>query len=155
MVIFEGTLATKFFGRKPETELLGSFAKYIPLLLGTYLLLRFGDLAYRGVLAQAFDGSIAGYSFLLEIALFVVPYFAFKSQKVRKDGTKLFLCACSVICAVVLNRFNVFLIGMDMGPNWNYFPSVGEFAITFAFLALGVMMYKIGVNYLPILEEEH
>ena len=155
MVIFEGTLATKFFGRKPETELLGSFAKYIPLLLGTYLLLRIGDLAYRGVLAQAFDGSVAGNSFLLEFALFAIPYFLFKQQSVRQNGTKLFLCALSVICAVVLNRFNVFLIGMDMGPNWNYFPSVGEFAITFAFLALGVMMYKIGVNYLPIMEEEH
>ncbi|WP_303721166.1 NrfD/PsrC family molybdoenzyme membrane anchor subunit [Malonomonas rubra] len=155
MVIFEGTLAAKFFGRKPETELLGSFAKYIPLFLGTYLLLRFLDLAYRGVLAQAFDGSVAGYSFLLEIALFVIPYFALKSKNVRQSGTKLFLCALSVICAVVLNRFNVFLIGMDMGSNWNYFPSVGEFAVTFAFLALGVMMYKIAVNYLPILEEEH
>ena len=155
MVIFEGTLASKFFGRKPETELLGSFAKYIPLFLGTYLLLRFLDLAYRGVLAQAFDGSVAGYSFLLEISLFVIPYFALKSKKIRQDGTKLFLCALSVICGVVLNRFNVFLIGMDMGPNWNYFPSVGEFAVTFAFLALGVMMYKIAVNYLPILEEEH
>ena len=155
MVIFEGTLAAKFFGRKPETELLGSFAKYIPLFLGTYLLLRIGDLAYRGVLAQAFDGSVAGYSFLLEFSLFAVPYFALKSKKLRQDGTKLFLCALSVICAVVLNRFNVFLIGMDMGPNWNYFPSVGEFAVTFAFLALGVMMYKIAVNYLPILEQEH
>ncbi|HKJ05483.1 MAG TPA: Ni/Fe-hydrogenase cytochrome b subunit [Geopsychrobacteraceae bacterium] len=155
MVIFEGTLASKFFGRKPETELLGSFAKYVPLLLGTYLLLRFLDLAYRGVLAQAFDGSVAGYSFLVEISLFVIPYFALKSKKVRHDSTKLFLCALSVICAVVLNRFNVFLIGMDMGPNWDYFPSVGEFAVTFAFLALGVMMYKFAVNYLPILEEEH
>ncbi len=155
MVIFEGTLATKFFGRKPETELLGSFAKYVPLFLGTYLLLRLGDLAYRGVLAQAFDGSVQGYSFLVEMALFVIPYFAFKSKTVRKNGTQLFLCALSVICAVVLNRFNVFLIGMDMGPNWNYFPSVGEFAITFAFLALGVMMYKVAVNYLPIMEEEH
>ncbi len=155
MVIFEGTLATKFFGRKPETELLGSFAKYIPLFLGTYLLLRLGDLAYRGVLAQAFDGSVQGNSFLLELALFAVPYFMLKQKSVRRSATKLFLCSVSVICAVILNRFNVFLIGMDMGPNWNYFPSVGEFAVTFAFLALGVMMYKIAVNYLPILEQEH
>lgn len=155
MVIFEGTLATRFFGRKPETERLGSFAKYVPLFLGTYLLLRIGDLAYRGVLAGAFDGSVQGYSFLIEFALFAVPYFLLKRPSVRQDGTKLFLCACSVILAVVLNRFNVFLIGMDMGPNWNYFPSVGEVAITLAFVSLGVLMYKIGVNYLPILEEEH
>ena len=155
MVIFEGTLATKFFKRQPETELLGSFAKYIPLFLGTYLLLRFLDLAYRGVLPQAFDGSVQGNAFLVEMALFIVPYFALKSKQVRFNGTKLFLCALAVICGVVLNRFNVFLIGMDMGPNWNYFPSVGEFAVTFAFLALGVMMYKIAVNYLPILEQEH
>ncbi len=155
MVIFEGTLATKFFNRKPETELLSRFARYIPLFLGTYLLLRVGDLAYRGVLASAFDGSLEGNAFLVEFALFAVPYFLLKQRKVRKNGTLLFLCALSVILAVVVNRFNVFLIGMDMGPEWSYFPSVGEFGVTFAFLALGVLLYKIGVNYLPILEEQH
>jgi len=154
MVIFEGTLAAKFFGRKPETELLGSFAMYIPLFLGTYLLLRLGDLAYRGVLAQAFDGSVAGNSFLVEFALFAIPYFLLKRKSVRMHPTKLFLCALSIICAVVLNRFNVFLIGVDMAPGYNYFPSVGEFAITFAFLAFGVFLYKTAVNYLPILEAE-
>ena len=155
MVIFEGTLAAKFFGRKPEDQLLSGIAKYIPLFLGTYLLLRVGDLAYRGVLAQAFDGSTKGNSFLLEFSLFAVPYFLLKRDKLRQNPTVLFFCALSVILAVVLNRFNVFLIGMNMGPGWNYFPSVGEWAITFAFLAFGVLLYKIGVNYLPILEAEH
>jgi Ni/Fe-hydrogenase subunit HybB-like protein len=154
MVVFEGTLAAKFFGRKPETELLSGIASYIPLFLGTYLLLRIGDLAYRGVLAQAFDGSLQGNAFLLELALFAVPYFLLKRKKVRHDPTLLFLCSLSVILAVVLNRFNVFLIGMDMGPGHSYFPSTGEFAVTFAFIAFGVLLYKIGVNYLPILEEE-
>lgn len=155
MVVFEGTLAAKFFGRKPETELLAGIAKYIPLFLGTYLLLRVGDLAYRGVLPQAFDGSVQGNAFLLELALFAVPYFLLKRRRVRKDPTRLFLCSCSVICAVVLNRFNVFLIGMNMGPGWDYFPSVGEFAVTFAFVAFGVLLYKAAVNYLPILEAQH
>jgi Ni/Fe-hydrogenase subunit HybB-like protein len=155
MVIFEGTLATKFFNRKPETELLSRFARYIPLFLGTYLLLRVGDLAYRGVLPSAFDGSVEGNAFLLEFALFAVPYFLLKQRRVRKNASLLFLCSLSVIMAVVLNRFNVFIIGMDMGPEWNYFPSVGEFGVTFAFLAFGVLLYKIGVNYLPILEEQH
>lgn len=155
MVIFEGTLAAKFFKRKPETELLAGISRYIPWFLGTYLTLRLGDLAYRGVLAKAFDGSVQGWAFLVEFALFAVPYFLLKRPTVRHNERALFLCACSVICAVVLNRFNVFLIGMDMGPEWNYFPSVGEFAVTFAFIAFGVLLYKIAVNYLPILEEEH
>ena len=152
MVIFEGTLAAKFFGREPESELLAGIAKYIPYFLGTYLLIRIGDLAYRGVLARAFDGSIQGYSFLVEFALFAIPYFALKRRKVRQDPTKLFLCAVSVILAVILNRFNVFIIGMNMVGRFSYFPSVGEVAVTLAFLAFGVLLYKIGVNYLPILE---
>ena len=154
MVIFEASLATVLFKRKPETELLADIAKYIPLFLGTYLLLRIGDLAYRGVLAQAFDGSVQGNSFLVEFAFFAAPYFMLKRRKIRRDALKLFLCAFSVILGVVLNRFNVFLIGMDMGPEFNYFPSVGEFAVTFAFLAFGVFLYRLGVNYLPILEEQ-
>jgi len=155
MVVFEGTLAALFFKRKPESELLSGIASYIPLFLGVYLLLRLGDLAYRGVLARAFDGSLAGNAFLVEFALFALPYFALKQRKVRKNPLQLFLCSLSVICAVVLNRFNVFLIGMDMGPEYSYFPSVGEFAISFAFVAFGVLLYKIGVNYLPVLEKQH
>lgn len=154
MVIFEASLATVLFKRHPETELLGDISKYIPLFLGTYLLLRIGDLAYRGVLAQAFDGSVQGNAFLVEFALFALPYFMLKRRSVRYDPLKLFLCALSVIVGVVLNRFNVFLIGMDMGPEFNYFPSVGEFAVTFAFVAFGVFLYKLAVNYLPILEEQ-
>ena len=154
MVIFEGTLAAKFFGHEPETELLAGIAKYIPYFLGTYLLIRIADLAYRGVLARAFDGSLQGYSFLLEFALFAVPYFLLKRRSVRRHPTKLFLCSLSVILAVVLNRFNVFIIGMNMPGRYSYFPSVGEVAVTFAFLAFGVLLYKIGVNYLPILEAQ-
>ncbi len=155
MVIFEGTLAAKCFGRKPETELLAGIARYIPWFLGTYLLLRIGDLAYRGVLASAFDGSVQGNAFLVELALFAIPYFLLKRDRVRTHPTGLFLCALSVILAVVLNRFNVFLIGMDMGPEWTYFPSVGEIAVTLAFVAFGVLLYKAAVTYLPILEKEH
>ncbi|TYO96629.1 Ni/Fe-hydrogenase subunit HybB-like protein [Geothermobacter ehrlichii] len=155
MVIFEGTLAAKCFGRKPETELLSGIARYIPWFLGTYLLLRIGDLAWRGVLAGAFDGSVQGNAFLIEFALFAVPYFLLKRKRVRNNPTLLFWCSVSVILAVVANRFNVFLVGMDMGPEWSYFPSVGEIAVTLAFVAFGVLLYKIGVNYLPILEEEH
>jgi Ni/Fe-hydrogenase subunit HybB-like protein len=78
-----------------------------------------------------------------------------KRRRSRQNPTLLFLSSLSVIFAVVRNRFNVFLIGMDMGPEYSYFPSVGEGAITFAFLSFGVLLYKIGVNYLPIFEENH
>ena len=133
---------------------MAGIAEYIPWFLGTYLLLRLGDLAFRGVLSKAFDGSIQGYSFLVEISLFAVPYFLLKRKQVREDPVKLFFCAFSVILGVVLNRFNVFLIGVDPGSGWNYFPSVGEIAITLAFVAFGVLLYKIGVTYLPILERK-
>lgn len=154
MVIFEGTLATFFFGRKSELPLLSSLARIIPIFLGTFLLLRFGDLLWRGVLPLAFDGSRQGNAFLVEVLLFTVPFALLFNRKVRENGTGLFLCALSIILGVVAYRFNVFLIGMDMGPSWSYFPSVGEFAITFGFVAFGVFLYKAAVNYLPILEEQ-
>nr|NIQ97739.1 Ni/Fe-hydrogenase cytochrome b subunit [Desulfuromonadales bacterium]NIR33649.1 Ni/Fe-hydrogenase cytochrome b subunit [Desulfuromonadales bacterium]NIS43660.1 Ni/Fe-hydrogenase cytochrome b subunit [Desulfuromonadales bacterium] len=142
MVIFEGTLATKLFNRKSELDLLGGIAKYVPWFLGVFLVLRIGDLIYRGALPLAFEGTRQGNSFLIEMALFIVPFFMFMQQKTRQSSSRLFLAALSVILGVVLYRFNVFLIGMDMGPGWEYFPSVGEFAITFAFVAFGVLLYK-------------
>ena len=153
MVIFEGTLATYFFGRKSELPLLADLARIIPLFLGTFLLLRFGDLIYRGALSDALAGGRQGNAFLVEMALFVVPFMLLFVRRVRENGSGLFLCALSIICGVVAYRFNVFLIGMDMGGGWDYFPSVGEFAITIGFLAFGVFLYKLAVNYLPILED--
>ena len=155
MVIFEASLARVFFRTKDESKLLAGIAEFIPYFLGTYLLLRIGDLAYRGVLSSAFDGSVQGYSFLVEFCLFAIPYFMFKRESVRNSPFKLFCCATSVILGVVLNRFNVFLIGVDPGNGWNYFPTVGEVSITLAFVAFGVLLYKIGVTYLPILEPEN
>ena len=153
MVVFEGTLATYFFNRKSEVHLLGDFAKFIPWFLGVFLTVRFGDLIVRGAITGAFAPTKYAAAFWVEMALFMIPMFALMSKKVRFHGAQLFLCATSVVLGVVAYRFNVFLIGMDMGPSWNYFPSVGEFAITFAFIAFGVFLYKIAVNYLPILEE--
>jgi len=155
MVIFEGTLASKLFGRKSEIELLGGIARYIPIFLVPFLVLRIGDVIYRGALPSAFDGSLQGMAFLLELALFAGPLVMFLQKKTRANDWRLFFSALSVILGVVTYRFNVFLVGMDMGPGWDYFPSVGEFAITFAFIAFGVLLYKFAVNYLPILEEQH
>lgn len=153
MVIFEGTLATYFFNRKSELPLLSSLSRIIPIFLGAFLLLRFGDLLYRGALVSVFEGTRQGNAFLVEMALFVLPFFLLFVRRVRENGTGLFLCALSIILGVVAYRFNVFLIGMDMGTGWSYFPSVGEFAVTFGFLAFGVFLYKLAVNYLPILED--
>ncbi|MDO3377742.1 hypothetical protein M3027_06360 [Geoalkalibacter halelectricus] len=155
MVVFEASLATYFFNRKSEINLIGDFAKFIPWFLGAFLLFRFGDLAWRGALPEAFVPGTYAYAFWVEMALFIIPFVALMNKSVRFHSVKLFMAACSVICGVVAYRFNVFLIGMDMGPGWNYFPSVGEFAVTFGFVAFGVFLYKLAVNYLPILEQQH
>jgi Ni/Fe-hydrogenase subunit HybB-like protein len=154
MVIFEGTLATYFFNRQSELPLLGGLARIIPIFLGAFLAVRFGDLVWRGALPLAMEGSRQGNAFLVELALFAVPFALLFRRGVRENALGLFLCALSIICGVVAYRFNVFLIGMDMGPSWSYFPSVGEFAVTFGFIAFGVFLYKIAVNYLPILEKQ-
>ena len=153
MVIFEATLATYFFNRKSELPLLSSLARIIPIFLGAFLLLRFGDLIYRDALVTAFAGTRQGNAFLVEMALFVVPFILLFVRTVRENASGLFCCALSIICGVVAYRFNVFLIGTDMGTSWDYFPSVGEFAVTFGFIAFGVFLYKAAVNYLPILED--
>ncbi len=153
MVIFEGTLATYFFNRKSEVALLGDFAKFLPWFLGVYLIVRFGDVIVRGALPAAFQTTKYAAAFWVEMLLFAVPFIALMSKRVRFHGGKLFLSAFSVVLGVVAMRFNAYLIGMDMGPGWNYFPSVGEFAVTLGFIAFGVFLYKAAVNYLPILEK--
>ena len=48
MIIFESSLSSRYFKRGLETHLLGKLAKAIPWVLGLYLVLKFGELAFAG-----------------------------------------------------------------------------------------------------------
>jgi octaheme c-type cytochrome (tetrathionate reductase family) len=153
MVILESIYANISFGRKPEMELLTPLARVIPWFIGVYALLKFGDLAYRFNSLDFLARPAATTSLAVEILVGIVaPFLLLMSKAVRRSMGGLFLSAVLIIFGVVLNRINVFLVGY-MAPyaTRSYFPSVGEFAMTFAIIASILFCYRFFVTYFPIL----
>ncbi|WP_421869293.1 Ni/Fe-hydrogenase cytochrome b subunit [Motiliproteus sp.] len=157
IVIFEASFVTVGFKRSSETHILKGLGKMIQVMLSVYLVIRFGDLAMRGVLPNIFDGSFRSFMFMVETALFVVPLVILSSPQRRNRGSMLLIAAVSMLFAGALYRFNAFLIGWtpNASNSFVYFPSTEEFLVSIGIIAMEILGYLIIVKWLPILPVDH
>ena len=153
IVPFESFLASLGLSRPLETKLLGKLTKVMLVVTGFYLLLRFGDLLWRGALGLAFVGDLDSIMFWIENALFVIPILLLAKQANRNSPRLIFLSAVSLLLAGSIYRINTYIVGYHpfAGGTWHYFPSVGEIMVTVGIFSLEVMLYLIVVKTLPVL----
>jgi Ni/Fe-hydrogenase subunit HybB-like protein len=151
IVIFESLLSSVGFKRELETPILGKIAAIIPQLLGLYLIIRFGDLVFRGALGQIFSFDFKSLMFIIENVLYVISMIMLLSAANRKSAQKLFVAAVSLLLAGSVYRFNAIIIGFDPGQGWQYFPSFSELMITFGVISVEILAYLIFVKKLPVL----
>jgi len=150
-VVFESSLSTIFFRRRPETEMLAGLSGAMLPVLAAFLLLRIGDLVFRGQIQQAFVANRYAVSFWVEIALMAAPLFLLASRQARRAPGNLFRAAMLMMLAGGLYRFNTYLVAYRPGDDVHYFPSVPEFVITVGLVALEIMAYIVIVKMFPIL----
>ncbi len=152
VVVFESLYSSSGFKRPFETPLLGKIGKLLAWLLVVYLVIRFGDLVWRGKLGLIFtDGWVNSIMFIIENALFIVPMILLFSEKHRRSTKSLFLAAVLLLLAGAVYRFNAFLVGFDPGMGWHYWPSASELLITIGIIAMEIMAYLAFVKWLPVL----
>jgi octaheme c-type cytochrome (tetrathionate reductase family) len=153
MVAFESLLVAKSFNRQPEMDVLSSLAKYMPLLMGTYLAVKLGDMVWRGTYVYLLDGNYQSNSFIVEVLFGVVlPFVLLLFEKVRRSPGWLFFASTLYVLGILLNRINVFLVSYT--PPYklvSYFPSVGEVMITVGLIATLMFLYRVFVFIFPVL----
>jgi Ni/Fe-hydrogenase subunit HybB-like protein len=149
-VVFESTLASVFFRRPRETEMLAGLSGAMLPVLGAFLVLRIGGLALRGRLPLVFVGNRYALAFWLETALMVAPLLLLLPAGRRRDPGNLFRAAMMMLLAGALYRFNTYLLAYRAGDDVSYFPSVPEFLITVGLLAVEVLGYIVIVKLFPI-----
>lgn len=150
-VVFESSLSTLFFRRRPETEMLAGLSGAMLPVLAAFLLLRIGDLVFRGQIQQAFVANRYAVSFWVEIALIAAPLILLASRQARRAPGNLFRAAMLMMLAGGLYRFNTYLVAYRPGDDVHYFPSVPELVITVGLVALEIMAYIVIVKMFPIL----
>jgi hypothetical protein len=145
IVIFESIYAAHGLNRPMETALLSRLSAVIPWILGTFLIVRFGDLIVRGALGTLFSLKLNSLLFIVENALFLYAFLALAFPEKRTKPRTLFLAATAVLLAGSLYRFNVYLVALSPAPGWHYFPSISE-----------IMAYLYIVKKFPVLPKaEH
>jgi Ni/Fe-hydrogenase subunit HybB-like protein len=151
IIILEATASHKWMGQPNEGELLTTLAKILPWALGVYLATRVCSMVFlsHGVL---FDRPGLTFSFVLELGLgFVLPFLMLVRKQVRDDDRLRTVAAGLVIFGLVLNRFNVSMIGM-MHPEQIYLPSFIETLVTIGIIAAHVLFFVLVAKYFPIFE---
>ena len=53
-----------------------------------------------------------------------------------------------------MNRLNSYLVKYKPRAEWDYFPAIGEFAISAMLISLLFVGYKVLANYFPVLSKE-
>jgi Ni/Fe-hydrogenase subunit HybB-like protein len=156
MVIVESSISSRAFGRGMEVHLLGHLARAIPWILGLLLVLKIGDLIAAGELGLLFEGSLTSGLFWLELVGGVLlPLVLFALATIRQSSTGLLVGALLVVGGVVLNRFDVSLVGLGRPAGSGYFPHWMEFAITVGIVSAGILAFGLAAKYLPLFSDEH
>ncbi|MFW5739281.1 MAG: Ni/Fe-hydrogenase cytochrome b subunit [Myxococcota bacterium] len=150
-VVFESSLASLFFGRPMEERMLAGLSKVMAGVLITFLVIRFGDLAYHGRLGLVFTATTPSVLFLIECVLFAVPAVLMLFSRARTNPGMRFQGAMMMMLAGIMYRFDVYIFGFNPGAGWSYFPSVAEMLITVGIVAAEVAAYIVIVKKLPIL----
>ncbi|MDO8704854.1 MAG: Ni/Fe-hydrogenase cytochrome b subunit [Sulfuricaulis sp.] len=156
IVPFESILASMGLRQPLETRLLAKISGVALFVTLFYLVLRFGDLIWRGALGLALAGNLDALMFWVENLLFVVPVLLLARRSTRSHPRLIFISAVSLLLAGSIYRLNTYLIGYHpvAGGTWHYFPSVTEIMVTLGIFSLEVMLYLAFVKFLPVLHRQ-
>jgi Ni/Fe-hydrogenase subunit HybB-like protein len=150
-VVFEATLASAFFRRPREGDMLEGLSRVMLPVLSAFLLVRIGDLAMRGRLGLAFAFNRYAMAFWVETALMLAPLFLLLPVEGRRNPTRQLQAAMMMMLAGALYRFDTYLLAYRAGDDVSYFPSVPEFLITAGLVSLEILAYIVIVKVFPIL----
>ncbi len=151
IVIFEATLVSVGFKRPGETAILSKLSRIMYWMLAVYLVVRVGDLAWRGALGAMFVPGFEAFGFWVEMAAFAAPLWLLAAAESRMRPSRLFVSAVLLMLGGFMLRINGFLIGYQTGEGYHYFPSVPELLVTIGLVAFEILAYIVFVRTLPVL----
>jgi Ni/Fe-hydrogenase subunit HybB-like protein len=166
MIIFESSLSSRYFKRGLEIHLLAKLAKALPIALGIYLALKFGELAVAGELDLLFTSGMMGVLFWAEILIGVIfPIVWFSFKKNRTSPNSLLAGAIVTLLGLILNRFNVSWFAVKhpdpitylptFMSNVKYMPTLPEISVSVGIFSAGILAFGLIAKYFPLFEDEH
>ena len=154
MIILETLILSRNRRTLLPPELRANLAKIVAVALAVYLVVRFQDMAGRGVLHEMGHLNYHSLAFYAEILVgFVAPFLLLLSRKVRSSSRALFCATLMVLVGFASNRMNTAITGMEHWPDHTYFPSLPETLIMLGIAAVGFSAFYLIARFLPIFQE--
>jgi Ni/Fe-hydrogenase subunit HybB-like protein len=157
MVSLESILSAKAFRHKLHMDILQGLAKGSFITIAFYLIMKIVYLLKGPGVGAVFDGSMEGTLYILELIVgVIIPLVLLAQTAVRQNVNFILLVNILVIAGVLLNRMSIAVFGVyayNSARGESYFPSLTEFLITLAIVALGIFAFKAAAKYLPLFPE--
>jgi Ni/Fe-hydrogenase subunit HybB-like protein len=154
MVTMESLLAAFFLKHQLHKKLLSGLGLAASAVLSVYVVLRVGDLAMRGVLAQYLDGSWQSFVFVSELAVSaVIPAALLLIKKVRTSIAGLAVCSAFTVLGMVGYRLNVAIVAFARPEELAYFPSWMEFAVSIGIVATFMLIFIFCVENFRVYDD--
>ncbi|UFS70390.1 polysulfide reductase NrfD [Geomonas sp. RF6] len=151
IVIIEATMSHRYMGQHDASELLAILARILPWVLGTYFALRLYTMFFLSQ-GNLFDRPGLLVSCFVEIAIgSALPLYLLLQRKVATNSSLRLAAAFLVIAGLIMNRFNVSLVGM-MEKGSFYFPSIIECTVSAGIVAAHLLLFVLIAKYFPIFE---
>jgi len=153
-VVIEGLISRYFLGHEVKKDLLPGVGLAASIVLWFYVVLRLGDLAVRGQLALAFDGSWQSFIFLLEIGMAaILPAALLLIRRVRSSITGMGICASLTVLGMVGYRLNMSIVAFARPEGWGYFPSWEELAVSIGIVSTCILVFLFFAEHLKVYDE--
>lgn len=161
MVIFEGSLAHRFFHDKmDETHVKESvgvaigFGKAASFIMIGYVCIKFVGIAADN--NWHYLTTKWGLWFLFELIGFVaIPAFLYAIATREKNIKLIRIASLLAVFGIVLNRLNVSVIAFNwhLPASERYFPSWEEIGISLFIVTIGIILYRFIATRMPIFHE--
>jgi Ni/Fe-hydrogenase subunit HybB-like protein len=149
VITLESLIASRVYRRPPEIGILSDLGKGLGIALLIYFAMKVTDLYARGTAVWVWDKP--HFFFFVEIfGTVVLPALLLCFPEIRRTEKGLYWASGLAAFGVVLNRFNVSLTGYIGYRQFGYFPSAVEIIITAALVAMAILIFDLGMRYLPI-----
>ncbi|MGD2069540.1 MAG: Ni/Fe-hydrogenase cytochrome b subunit [Gemmatimonadota bacterium] len=154
MVVLESLLARYFLGHEVHPRELGGLGLAASVALWIYVALRVGDLAGRGLLGGAFDGSWQANLFLAELGVSaVVPAALMLWPRARRSLAGVGTAAALVVGGMVLYRLDVSIVAFARPPEMGYVPSWEEIAVSVGIVSAFALVFIFFVERLRVYDD--
>ncbi len=140
--------------RPLDMGVLGELGNLLSCCCFLFLVVRFGDLAWRGQLHSAFALDRWSVLFLIETALILIPAVALRSKVVRETPRTLLNTAALACLGGLFYRFVPTTIAYAPARNASYFPALPELLMTVGYISLGIVAFEIAVKFFAVLPGE-